>query len=144
MSTLQKSIEDAFYLFAYDDKMISTREVGPVIRSVGLNPTEEEVQQICQEVERKGSGGKIDAAGLAAILEPRAKALVTPENELKEALLALDKSGTNTLYIQDLVHALTSLGERLKPETVDEFVREVDRDGEGQVSISEVINILLK
>ena len=40
-------VEDAMFLFAYDDsKRVSTKEVGAVIRSVGLNPTEAELKDI--------------------------------------------------------------------------------------------------
>ncbi len=43
-------LDDAFFLFSYDDsKKITPREVGPVIRSVGLNPTEDELKAITAE-----------------------------------------------------------------------------------------------
>jgi len=140
---LRKDLDDAFFLFAYDESgKISVREVGPVIRSVGLNPTEEELKEICTAVQSK-SGGNIDANGLAKILEPRLSGLRTTETELRDALLAFDKSGNDSICVQDLIHSLTSLGERLKPEVVDEMVRQVDPNGEGQVNISDVIALLM-
>ena len=36
--------------------------------------------------------------------------------------------------VHDLKHSLTTLGERLADEELDELVREVDQDGEGQLN----------
>ena len=45
----------AFFLFSYSEDMkVGTREVGAVIRSIGLNPTEEELKQINAKVDKKG------------------------------------------------------------------------------------------
>jgi len=140
---LRKDLDDAFFLFAYDESgKISIREVGPVVRSVGLNPTEEELKEITNQIQSR-YGGNVDANALAQILEPRLPSLQTTENELRDALLAFDKSGNSSVSVHDLMHSLTSLGERLKPEIVDEMVREVDPDGEGQVSITEIARILM-
>ena len=38
------------------------------------------------------------------------------------------------VFVSDLKHSLTTLGERLTDEELDELVREVDQDGEGQVN----------
>ena len=44
-------LEEAFFLFDYDkDKMITTKEVGVVVRSVGLNPTELELKEMMNDV----------------------------------------------------------------------------------------------
>ena len=48
---------EAFFLFDYDkDKKITTRELGAVIRSVGLNPTQSELNEMIKEVETTGEG----------------------------------------------------------------------------------------
>lgn len=45
-------LEEAFFLFDYDkDKKISSKEVGAVIRSVGLNPTEVELKEMTKNVD---------------------------------------------------------------------------------------------
>jgi calmodulin len=45
-------LEEAFFLFDYDkDKKISSKEVGAVIRSVGLNPTEVELKEMIKNVD---------------------------------------------------------------------------------------------
>ena len=45
-----------------------------------------------------------------------------------------DKNGNGLVSVHDLKHSLTTLGERLADEELDELVREVDQDGEGQLN----------
>ena len=45
-----------------------------------------------------------------------------------------DKNGNGMVSVHDLKHSLTTLGERLADEELDELVREVDQDGEGQLN----------
>ena len=45
-------------------------------------------------------GGNIEVQGLAQILEPRLNSLKTTEAELRDALLAFDKSGNNSICVQ--------------------------------------------
>lgn len=45
-----------------------------------------------------------------------------------------DKNGNGLVSVHDLKHSLTTLGERLADEELDELVREVDTDGEGQLN----------
>ena len=48
-------LNEAFFLFDYDkDKKITTRELGAVVRSVGLNPTQTELNEMIKEVEASG------------------------------------------------------------------------------------------
>ena len=47
----------------------------------------------------------------------------------------LDKSGTGTMRAQDLRDMLTTLGEKLNDEEIEECIREADRDGDGMVNI---------
>ena len=44
-------LQEAFFLFDYDkDNKITTSELGAVIRSVGLNPTQKELNEMIKEV----------------------------------------------------------------------------------------------
>jgi Ca2+-binding EF-hand superfamily protein len=50
-------IKEAFKIFDKDgDGLITTNELVLIMRSVGQNPTEEEIMKISQEVHQDGSG----------------------------------------------------------------------------------------
>ena len=53
--SLVSDLKEAFMLFDYrKNGTIASRDIGAVIRSVGLKPTEAEVSQIREEVDRSG------------------------------------------------------------------------------------------
>ena len=79
-------------------------------------------------------GGKIDVPGLCQIIQKRVRDLKTTPEELKDAFNVFDKLGTGMIAVHDLKMSLTTLGERLTEEELDELIRAVDQDGEGMVS----------
>lgn len=55
MSFLQPEFKEAFSLFDKDgDGTITTKELGTVMRSLGQNPTEAELQDMINEVDADG------------------------------------------------------------------------------------------
>ena len=79
-------------------------------------------------------GGKIDVQGLCQLITKRVRDLKTSPEELKDAFQVFDKLGTGMISVHDLKSSLTSLGERLTDEEIDELIREVDQDGEQMVN----------
>lgn len=138
-----KELHEAFFLFDYDkDGRITSREVGAAIRSVGLNPTESELKDMVNEVNNKG--GTVDVNGLCQVITKRIKEMTTTPQELGDAFQVFDKQGNGQVSIHDLRHSLTTLGERLTDEELDELVREADQDGEGLANFEDLVKILLK
>ena len=58
----------------------------------------------------------------------------TSPEELRDAFQVFDKQGNGLISVQDLRSSLTSLGERLNTEDLDELIREVDQNGEGMLN----------
>jgi len=140
--TMMRELHEAFFLFDYDkDNKITGNEVGAVVRSVGLNPTEAELKEMIGEVNAKG--GKVDVNSLAQIISKRLKSQMTSAEELRDAFQVFDKHGNGMLSVHDMKISLTTLGERLGNEELDELVREVDKDAEGQVSFEDIIRVLM-
>lgn len=79
-------------------------------------------------------GGTVDVATLSQIIVRRIRDLKTSPEELKDAFQVFDKQGTGMISVHDLKLSLTTLGERLADEELDELIREVDQDGEGMVN----------
>lgn len=137
-----KELEEAFFLFDYDkDGKITSREVGAAVRSVGLNPTEAELKEMINDV--NSIGGTVDVQNLCQIITKRVRELKTSPEELKDAFMVFDKQGTGMISVNDLKLSLTTLGERLTDEELDELIRAVDQDGEGMVNYEDVVRVLL-
>ena len=125
--------KEAFALFDKDgDGTITTKELGTVMRSLGQNPTEAELQDMINEVDADGNG-TIDFPEFLNLMARKMQD-TDSEEELKEAFKVFDKDGNGFISAAELRHVMTNLGEKLTDEEVDEMIREADVDGDGQVN----------
>jgi calmodulin len=120
---------------------ITTTELGTVMRSLGQNPTERELQDMVNEVDADGSG-TIDFHEFLGLMSRKWKH-EDSEEELKEVFRVFDKDQDGYISAAELRHLMTNLGEKLKDGEVDEMVREADGDGDGQINYQEFINVMM-
>ena len=136
-----KEFKEAFALFDRDgDGFILTSELGTVMRSLGQNPTEAELQDMINEVDTDGHG-KIDFPEFVSMMALKMKE-VDVESEILEAFKVFDKDGNGLISASELRHIMTSLGEKLTEEEVDEMMREAEADGEGQVNYDMFVKVM--
>ncbi|KAG5312672.1 CALM protein, partial [Acromyrmex insinuator] len=133
--------KEAFSLFDKDgDGTITTKELGTVMRSLGQNPTEAELQDMINEVDADGNG-TIDFPEFLTMMARKMKD-TDSEEEIREAFRVFDKDGNGFISAAELRHVMTNLGEKLTDEEVDEMIREADIDGDGQVNYEGCIALL--
>ncbi|KAF5907405.1 Calmodulin, partial [Clarias magur] len=132
--------KEAFSLFDKDgDGTITTKELGTVMRSLGQNPTEAELQDMINEVDADGNG-TIDFPEFLTMMARKMKD-TDSEEEIREAFRVFDKDGNGYISAAELRHVMTNLGEKLTDEEVDEMIREADIDGDGQVNYEVFFNM---
>ena len=132
----------AFELFDKDrDGAITTKELGTVMRNLGQNPSEEELKQMIREVDLDGSG-TIDFKEFLCLMVKKMKGNDT-EEELLEAFKVFDRDGNGYITSHELRHIMTSLGEGLTPEEVEEMIREADLDNDGQIDYDEFVKMMM-
>jgi calmodulin len=58
----------------------------------------------------------------------------TSEDEIREAFKVFDRDGNGYVNAAELKHVMTNLGEKLTDAEVDEMIREIDVEGDGQIN----------
>merc|ERR1712079_939100 len=95
--------KEAFSLFDKDgDGTITTKELGSVMRSLGQNPTEAELQDMINEVDADGNG-TID---FPEFLTMMARKMTDTDEELIEAFKGFDRDGIGFISAAELRHVM--------------------------------------
>ncbi|CAN6815023.1 unnamed protein product [Brassica oleracea] len=131
----------SMWIFIYCVGCITTKELGTVMRSLGQNPTEAELQDMINEVDADGNG-TIDFPEFLNLMARKMKD-TDSEEELKEAFRVFDKDQNGFISAAELRHVMTNLGEKLTDEEVDEMIKEADVDGDGQINYEEFVKVMM-
>ena len=139
----QKEIQDyqeAFNFFDSDkDGFITIQEVGKVMRSIGLYPSEEELAQISKSTRSKVDFNEFLNLASKNIVENKIN-----EQQMREAFKVFDNFGNGLINLNQMRVTLQKLGEKLRDEEIDEMIRECDIDAEGNVNYEDLVRILTK
>jgi calmodulin len=120
----QKEIQEyqeAFSFFDSDqDGFITIQDVGKVMRSVGLYPSEAELQQIA-----KSTRNKVDFNEFLNLASKNIVDNKINEQQMREAFKMFDTYGNGLVNLMQMRNSLQNLGEKLRDEEIDELIREV-------------------
>ncbi|KAF3940049.1 Calmodulin [Dactylella cylindrospora] len=106
------------------------------MRSLGQNPTDTELQDIINEVDRDNTG-TIDFNEFLLLMAPRDGASRDLEAELRQAFQVFDKDKTGSIDASELRAVMKAIGENLTDEEIDEMIREADKDKNGTIDFEE-------
>jgi len=140
----QKDYEESFEILGKKAATVDKATMGNILRSMGLNPTNDEVSELFSS--NSSDGSTIDAGGVvkaAAGFETKMKG----EDQLavlKEAFSVFDKEGGGKISAAELRHILSNLGEKVDEDEVEEMMAEADADGSGYIDYKEFVAVLLK
>ena len=134
--------KEAFTLFDKDgDGTITTKELGTIMRSLGQNPTEDELQDMISEVDGDGNG-IIDFTEFLIMMD-RKMTDKDSEEEIRNAFKAFDKEGKGYISASGLRNVMMNLGEQLTDEVIDEMIRQADVDGDGTINYEEFFTMMM-
>ena len=122
------------------DGAITIRELGAAMMSMGQSPTEEELQEMIDEVDANGNG-TIEFSEF--INKMAGKMTFSPsEKDTYDAFRVFDKDGNGFISPTELRYVMTKMGQELTDEEVDQMIQEADLDGDGQVNYREFVKMM--
>jgi calmodulin len=134
--------KDAFALFDKDrDGIITSNQLGTVMRCLGLNPTEAHLLDILDKEDPKKTG-KIEFNQFCAIMEQKKDEKVN-EKEILEAFRVFDRDGTGKLSVAELRHIMGNLGEKMTDQEVEDMISMANVNPDGTVNYEQYVKMML-
>ena len=125
--------KEAFSVFDRDGNgVINTDELESVLKSLGQNPTSEEVNDMIKDVDIDGNG-TIDWNEFLALMSRHLKD-EDGELEIWETFEVFDRDGNGYINTAELRHVMTNLGLKLTEDEIEQMIREADKDGDAHIN----------
>ncbi|XP_047427277.1 calcium-binding protein 5b [Mugil cephalus] len=141
-----EELREAFVEFDKDkDGLISCKDLGNLMRTMGYMPTEMELIELSQNI-NMNLGGRVDFEDFVELMTPKLldeTAGMIGLKELKDAFREFDIDGDGFITSEELRSAMAKLlGEHTSRKEIDAVVREVDNNGDGTVDFEEFVKMM--
>ncbi|KAL3756506.1 hypothetical protein ACHAWU_009900 [Discostella pseudostelligera] len=133
--TLQENMSEGCCLLSRSGS-ISIDELRGVMKSLGHNPSDEDLGRMIQSVDDNGNN-EIDFQEFLVLMSSKRTINDDPDRELRAAFAVFDKDGSGCISRSELKTLLSDLGQSLTDEELDAMMSEVDRDGNGEIDFEE-------
>lgn len=127
---------EAFETFDVDDDgSISSKELKVVLNSLGVEPTEDVLNEILSEVDADDNG-VVDVHEFLVFMASRTLYKDEDQN-IRDAFKQFDKDGNGFIDRDELRSLMITLGEKLSDEEIDVMMADADFDRDGKISYQE-------
>mmetsp|Transcript_56369 Transcript_56369/g.121907 ORF Transcript_56369/g.121907 Transcript_56369/m.121907 type:complete len:165 (-) Transcript_56369:141-635(-) len=156
----ESEIQEVFRLFDQDGSGAKIKEIGTIMRSLGLGTSEAQVQEFMSEASQKDKNFVQFADFLAFVKRAETNETDHPVDVAKEmhgmklGILhffeklnptQIRESPPSTVKISDLKHLLAAVGEKMSEEEIEEMAREIRNTckvTDGRVDFSDFVNMI--
>jgi Ca2+-binding EF-hand superfamily protein len=135
------NLQEAFNVFDKDnDGSITIKELRTAMRSLGYNPSAEELQDLIREYDKDDSG-TIELNEFMKLMTNKIKEQ-EEVNQLIEMFEVFDRNGDGLLSKDEIKNLFDSINEEISDEILEEFIKEADLDNDGKINFQEFVNLL--
>lgn len=118
------------------DGFISSRDLLDVMKSLGGNPTESEVQEMIHEVDEEGKGA-INFNEFLKVMAQKLQVDNDEEEDIIEAFKVFDLDRNGFVTVEEMKAVLSSFGLSLPRNEIEDMFVTVDEDKDGQLNFEE-------
>ncbi|TRY79247.1 hypothetical protein TCAL_10271 [Tigriopus californicus] len=140
---LEHELAVAFDTYSKGLTAIPCKEIGYILRSLGQNPTEDDIVNLVVEAGCSWEGylsrGDFVSVGLVA-LEKQANRL----DDVRAAFRAFDHNNDGSISKNELRDAMTRYGHTFSLEEAEEMFAEADLNADGKIDFDEFLTIMMQ
>lgn len=142
MGDITEEIQEAFALFDPEETgSVPIKDLPTAMRAMGINPTEADMLDIITDVDPENTG-LISYQDFQVLMFKKLYS-TEAEEDLKDSLRAVDKEGKGFVAPSDLRSVLINLGEKLTDEEIEEMIREVGTNNEGNIDYNHFLSLMM-
>ena len=139
-----KAYKESFEVFDKNgDGTISVQEFGTVMRSLGQNPSQAQLQIMIKDFD-KNKNGKIDFFEFCDFMVKKADDFTMSTHDVENAFKVFDKDGSGFIEADELRDMMLNLGEKLTEEEVQNMMQIADIDGDGKINYHEFVQMMMQ
>jgi calmodulin len=122
------------------NRALSLKDAGVVIRAAGYSPSNSELKKIIDT--KLGTTYAHQLFDLKTIQDLCTGLKKRSERDVHDSLRCFDYERNGYISAQELKYFLSTRGEKLSEEEIDEMLRDMDIDGQGLLSIEQALSVL--
>ena len=112
------------------------------MRTLGQNPTDEEVEEMVRAIDVDGNG-QVEFDEFVILMVQQLKKENMAEEELVEVFNVFDKDGDGVISLDDLVARFNELGDPVSHEDAQDMIRFCDVDDDGYFNFTEFVKVMM-
>ena len=135
--------KEAFQIFdKHGEGAISSKELGTIMRSLGLNPSDEDLKEIIDSFDNEKNNNLIDFNSFLVIMAKR-KNDIDKEEDLIDAFRVFDKENNGKISSRELRYVMMSSGEDLNENDIEEMIREASTENDDFIDYYKFVKLML-
>lgn len=112
-----------------------------IVRALGQTPTQAQIEEMKAQADPEGTG-VVDFPEFLAVFANNQREPVT-EDELRKAFEHLDESKKGIITNKSLQHSMSTQGETMTQEEIDNMIYYANQDAEGNINYRDFIRLLM-
>ena len=135
--------KEAFQIFdKHGEGVINSKELGTIMRSLGLSPSDEDLKEIIDSFDNDKNNNMIDFNSFLIIMARR-KNDIDKEEDLLEAFRVFDKENNGKISARELRYVMMSSGEDLNENAIEDMIHEASSGQEDFIDYHKFVKLML-
>merc|ERR1712178_662091 len=139
----KQELREAFDLFDTDGSgAVDFSELHTAMKALGFEPKKEEINKMVKEMDKDGDA-TVDFEEFCIMMAEKMNQK-DGKDEMLKGFKLFDDDSTGKISFKNFKRVAKELGESLSDKELEEIIAEADTDGDGEISESEFLAVMVK